>query len=148
MIDPPKNLRGLWKRPPFSVKANDENELEKILMKAIAEAKKAFGKSLGAGRSRIAFRWGDTVVKIPINDQGFWANFHESTTWEENKDCLARCGYHKELSLSLGVPVLVMEYLRITKESYEDLPDWVGFIDCGQVGYTKDGILKAYDWAP
>ena len=29
---------------------------------------------------------------------------------------------------------------------YESLPGWAGFIDCGQVGKTKDGRIVAYDF--
>lgn len=47
------------------------------------------------------------------------------------------------------IPVLFMERLNtdIWKEKrYKDFPDWVGYVDGGQVGYDRRGKLVAFDY--
>lgn len=47
-----------------------------------------------------------------------------------------------------GMDVLVMEKVDIHGVShlgYKDMPDWVGSVDCAQVGYDRNGRLVAYD---
>ena len=39
-----------------------------------------------------------------------------------------------------------MEYVEHADRFDNELPDWTGFVDCGQVGFTKKGELVAYDF--
>lgn len=44
------------------------------------------------------------------------------------------------------VDVVIMEKVTpVTGVGYKDLPDWAGYVDGAQVGYTRAGKLVAYD---
>lgn len=96
------------------------------------------------GRTRAVFDTQDgNVIKIPYTDEGFMANHREVTTsnTEDPYIPIAKC-QHEEKD---GVAVLVMEKVTPTKANYNEMPDWVMSVDCGQVGYLPDGRLVAYD---
>lgn len=44
------------------------------------------------------------------------------------------------------IPIIIMEKLNID-HPYKDLPDWANEYDCCQVGSTKSGKFKAYDYS-
>ena len=94
---------------------------------------------LGAGRGRVAFKHKNYVVKIPYTMEGIMFNRMEAYSYKKhNADGrFARCRMH-------GI-MLVMEYIEQIKD-HDDLPLWVSYIDCGQVGYTRTGKLVAYDY--
>ena len=94
---------------------------------------------LGSGRGRVAFRHKNYVVKIPYTTDGERFNRIEAHTYKNynTKGRLARCRMH-------GI-MLVMEYIEQIKD-HNDLPLWVSYIDCEQVGYTRTGKLVAYDY--
>lgn len=103
---------------------------------------------LGEGRHRAAFLTpsGNFVIKVPIDEMGFVDNFREYRMWRQidkwmPKEHLARCKLHQ----SSGI--LVMEAVDLAYEYPVDGTDWIGFIDCGQVGYNRRGRLVAYDYA-
>lgn len=102
---------------------------------------------LGVGRHRAVFALpGERyVLKVPIVEMGYFDNSRENRLcrrdgWLLRKQ-MARCRL-------LPSGLLVME--RVTEpheHERRDFPDWVGGVDCGQVGYTQDGRLVAYDFA-
>lgn len=103
---------------------------------------------LGEGRNRRVFLSpnGRYVVKVPKNDQGYWDNVSEHRAYRcggwLGKGRHARCRIHAESG------ILVME--RVRCESSPDVLDanqWTSAVDCGQVGWTHDGRLVAYDFA-
>lgn len=62
---------------------------------------------------------------------------------------VAECRMETDYSVvTEGMDVLVMEKVDIQGVShlgYKDMPDWVGSVDCAQVGYDRKGLLVAYD---
>jgi hypothetical protein len=105
---------------------------------------------VGEGRQRTAYltRTNKYVIKVPTDGYGELANSIEATDYRENrffgKEKLGRC--RTFFSKKLEKVCLIMEFITPALNR-EELPDWTSYIDCGQVGYNKDGILKAYDWA-
>lgn len=94
------------------------------------------------GRNRACFISKHCVLKFPLNDGGVADN-----DWEGS--CSGDI-YAVGKWLQIGEFVCVMqEKLTLIPEeafSYATLPDWVGSVDCGQVGYDKKGRLKAFDF--
>lgn len=102
------------------------------------------------GRTRAVFDMGDGhVIKVPLNGEGFMANRSEALTSasEDQFIPVAKCWQEDREEFPGGpVGVLIMEKVTpLEKVSYKELPDWVGYVDCGQVGYDKSGKLVAYD---
>ncbi len=130
---------------------NDDYNLRhpvKAAIKRLSETmKKLYGKPcLGGGR--MAFFNGDWVIKIPRNETGI------SDTYREHR-LFSQCGPNSDRMFPLakchivdnedGIPILYMEKVEYVPVSVE-LPGWTHFVDCSQVGYTKDGRLVAYDY--
>lgn len=102
------------------------------------------------GRTRAVFDRGDGyMIKVPLNGEGFMANRSESLTSASDDQFIpiAKCWQEDDTSLDKeGINVLIMEKVTpIGKIDYKALPNWVGYVDCAQVGHTKDGRLVAYD---
>lgn len=97
---------------------------------------------VGEGRHRIGFRRRNIVIKVPKTGIAEFQNFNEAKLSYDN-DNFARC---KSIEL-YGVVCCVMEYLIPIDENAVDLPDWVNWVDCKQVGFSRKGNLKAYDFA-
>lgn len=108
---------------------------------------RAFAKYrfLDQGTYRAVFRMnGDHVLKIPLNEAGVYCNDGEGSI----KDEIYARGRWIELD---GLVCVIQEYvedasLREIRLKLGSIPDWVSGIDCAQVGFTKGGILKAYDF--
>jgi hypothetical protein len=109
------------------------------------------GEYLGSGRNRRVFKHNNFVVKIPRNEDGYSDNMMEYYRYSKNKNLrknksgiqFARCRLMQQNCW------LVMEYVipLSYKESLERNIEWVGYIDCGQVGLAKDGHVVAYDYS-
>lgn len=103
------------------------------------------------GRNRNVFDMGNYVVKIPKNLDGFADNDWEGSISNANDDP-EEIRYARTRMVEVSeVPVVFMERVEhaSTAETIARLgfePDWVGSVDCGQVGFTRDGRLVAYDY--
>jgi hypothetical protein len=110
-------------------------------------------KYLSSGRHRDVYLLpgGKYVLKVPRNDAGVSDNYWEDAfdyhkdAWSKTVRVNARC------RLIPGTNLLVMEYVEPV--SYDEIesklgyiPKWVDFIDCQQVGFNRNGKLKAYDY--
>lgn len=118
------------------------------IVKHLHERYSKKGEALGGGRNRNVFalnsRW---VVKLPKNGDGCTDNDWEGSVSNVDDPHEDDVKYPKTRLVYVGdIPVLFMERVRYAEESYEELPDWVGFVDCGQVGYDWKGKLVAYDY--
>jgi hypothetical protein len=100
---------------------------------------------VGCGLYRAVFKMnGNHVLKFPLSESGEFCNDGEGShiaPW------LAR-GRWIQID---GLVCVVQEWvddadLGTIKSRLGHVPDWVGGIDCAQVGFTRDGILKAYDF--
>ena len=103
----------------------------------------SYGEPIGVGRYRTVFRDGDWVYKVPHDKEGWGmaSNDLEARPWStRDRRYYARC----ELVEIQGCIVLKMEYVEHVGRS--ERADWTWYIDCSQVGRTKDGRLVAYDW--
>lgn len=120
----------------------DDSYKEKSV-KAIQKFTSLYGTP-SIGRTRAVFDTNDGfVIKVPYVDEGFYANHAEVVT-SDTEDAyipIAECRHDEKE----GVSVLIMEKVSIARVDYKNMPDWVYSVDCGQVGYTKDGRLVAYD---
>ncbi len=105
-------------------------------------------KILGQGRNRVAYDNGDDVLKVPLNVQGCYDNESEYKQYTSGDSHLAKCTIEKIYvsNSKWKVPVLHMEKVD-TNLTLAEKPDWADFIDCYQVGRTKDGHIVAYDYA-
>lgn len=105
--------------------------------------------SLETSRTRAVFMDGDEVIKIPVTDEGIFASSNEmiaSEKYQEEPDGgyipMAKTDMYEENEVF---------YIRAERvdvlhfKSYNDVPYWVGMVDGGQVGYTKDKVLVAFD---
>lgn len=86
------------------------------------------------------------VVKVPFTMEGLDSNYSEAS-WSEK---YGKDGYIPIAEAFIetwdGLDVLIMERVTpLLRFSYKDVPDWVGSVDCGQVGYDSEGVLVAYD---
>ena len=120
-----------------------------LTLKYIRNYTKKYGVAQ-VGRTRAVFDRGDGyMIKVPLNGEGFMANWSESLTSESGDPFIpiAKCWQEDDNSIpGEGINVLVMEKVTpIGNISYKDLPDWVGYVDCAQVGHDKSGKLVAYD---
>lgn len=102
------------------------------------------------GRTRAVFDRGDGyMIKVPLNGEGFMANRSERLTSESDDTFIpiAKCWEEDDNSIpGEGISVLIMEKVTpIGNISYKELPNWVGYVDCAQVGHDRSGKLVAYD---
>lgn len=104
---------------------------------------------LGRGRNRLTYDMGDGwVVKIPLHMYGMEDNLTESKIYNETKDNPENyCVQYAECMIFTykDIPLLIMEKVEPITHYY-DFPDWADYVDCQQVGYTKDGKVVAYDY--
>lgn len=107
-----------------------------------------YGPPIGTGRDRHTFNRGDGyVLKLGHDSCGDEANLHEAFLF-------AKHGYHGKIPYAKchieymqGFPILIMEWVEHTDLPRKKLPRWVDSVDCQQVGYNKQGLLVAYDYA-
>lgn len=115
--------------------------IDKILGRLQAK----YGEPIGSGLSRIVFDTGKYVIKVPRDESCFNANYNEEFRGRRKlkNEIYTVCRiWHID-----KVPILWMEKVEILEKiDYDNLPDWIAFIDCGQVGYNKYGELVAYDY--
>lgn len=103
------------------------------------------------GTSRVTYVSKSTVFKVPISPDGFRYNDAEASlvsTDFVDAENLA----NTKLRFFQDIPVLVMENIdpadiQEIKSYFGKIPDWVYAIDMAQVGFSKNGTLKAYDYA-
>ena len=118
-----------------------ERILEDILDGLLKKATSLYGEPIEVGRHRAIFRDGDWVIKVPTRDSGIHACEEELRT---QGDCFAKTTREDLGEEFCGVTAVRMEFM--THRGWSEQPDWTWSIDCGQVGFTKDGRLVAYDW--
>jgi hypothetical protein len=111
---------------------------------------KAF-EYLGSGRHRAVWRHGKYVIKIPINENGIYDNWHERDTWKQYGES---GGCFKYARCRLLGNILIMEYASypgpLSDENgyipLQNCPEWAYSLDCHQVGYNQKGAIVAYDY--
>lgn len=112
-------------------------------------------KAVQQGRNRRVYIIGTYVIKVPLNLNGVTDNDWEGSVSNGPKPSEWDVIYpkHKRLAWYRGIPILFMEFVRpaLTKHITKRLgsvPKWVDRVDCGQVGFNKQGRLMAYDYGP
>jgi hypothetical protein len=100
---------------------------------------------IGWGRNRAVYDNGKTVVKVPMQQCGIDDNDFEAfeSYRYKNKPDINGIRYARCRLLKNGY--LVMEKLN-TAVTYDDGPEWMDYVDCGQVGIDRKGVFKAYDY--
>lgn len=96
-------------------------------------------------RTRTVLMYEKVVVKIPASEEGFLGNSMEYATHTDPEGIpVAPCRF---VDINDEVTVLVMDRVTPVQGAFNDksMPWWVGFVDCGQVGYLPNGELVAYD---
>lgn len=110
----------------------DRKTIEQDAEKALIRLTEKYGIP-ECGRNRATFISKHCVIKFPLND------------WEGSVSS-------PELAKGRWIKIddfvcVIQEKLKMVENfSYDTLPDWVGSIDGGQVGYDKKGRLKAFDF--
>jgi hypothetical protein len=94
------------------------------------------------GRNRATFISKNYVIKFPLNEDGENNNLSESNF---KSKITAKS---KFLNIS-GFYCTIQERLKNLEYpvDFEKLPQWTKKIDSGQVGFDKNGNIKAYDFA-
>ena len=136
------NTRRSINAPPLIPETN--KEFLKCVKQAIDHLTEIYGKPF-KGRHRIVFidHKNDEVLKVPSQyESGIAANFQELDIQGKH---LAKTKLDEQLSVRFGIPIIRMELVQ-EAGGRKNQPSWVNYIDCQQVGYTKDGRLVAYDW--
>lgn len=114
----------------------DEPKRDRAAEKIIKKLIKKYGEP-EVGTTRAAFIGRNFVFKFPINESGERANDWEGSCRDDI--------YAKGRWIKFENFICVMQE-RLTLAGDEPLPDWVNGIDGGQVGYDRNGNLKAYDF--
>lgn len=100
---------------------------------------------IGTGLYRIAFQVGDHVFKFPRDESGEYCNDGEGSVqgtifargkWIEWRGFV--CVMQEKLTMPTN-----NQFAHIRRRPRLD---WIGSIDGGQVGYDKQGRIKAYDF--
>lgn len=95
-------------------------------------------------RTRTVLMYPDKVVKIPTSDEGLLGNSMEYRTFNDPEGIpVAPCRFEVINDTSELVMDRVEPVIGAFKD--KDMPWWVGFVDCGQVGHLPNGELVAYD---
>ncbi len=114
-----------------------------------------YGEPIGIGAYRVVFDAGENVVKMPLDLEGESDNQKEYDIFKRHPmSHYAKC----EMVAIHGVKVLMMEKLTqlmrfktgLQAGVYDqaDLdPQWINKLDAGQVGISRDGQVKAYDYS-
>jgi hypothetical protein len=124
--------------------------------RAIHEAKKLY-PYLGSGRHRSVYDLQDGwVLKLPYCATGVRANEEEfdaytkmiaaGNVWGNYNPVYAQCS----LLVFHGVLAVRMEKVEVDIYGRQDMTreyGWIASVDCGQVGWTKDGRLVAFDYS-
>lgn len=102
------------------------------------------------GRTRAAFIGEATVIKIALNDEGFLDSGREiaaSEAYQRAPHEYIPMAHTKPKVTKDGVNYIVAEKVTPLTGAIADksMPWWVDYVDCGQVGHTKEGVLVAYD---
>jgi len=94
------------------------------------------------GRNRATFLSKYCCFKIPLNNDGETNNktedsFHSPITAKS------------KLLIIDGIVCLIQEKLTLVDYDYNksELTTWSHLIECGQIGYNRRGIVKAFDYA-
>lgn len=103
---------------------------------------------IGEGRNRRVYLLpsGKNVIKVPLNDDGIRDNCLEDHRFRLHRSKwypLARCRL-----LDFAKYYLIMEYTEPQYNLCElmKLHNWVGMVDCCQVGLTSKNKLVAFDY--
>ena len=125
----------------FSFCDEERNRAAKSLLARLA-SKYAY---VASGNYRAVFKLrGDRVLKLPLNEAGVFCNDCEASILDKT------CARGKWLEIE-GLICVMQEYvedatLSEIKARIGYIPDWVAGVDCAQVGFTRAGQLKAYDF--
>lgn len=148
MIQEVKNRKRLMEYIEGQMQEFAGDEYYDFTLNQIKLYTKKYGKPW-VGRTRAVFDRGDGyVIKVPINGEGYFSNSREVNGYQMEDPYIpvAECWHQDDYSITpKGVPTLIMEKVEHCKLDYRDMPDWVGSVDCAQVGYNKKGELVAYD---
>lgn len=135
----------------FGISIDIDEEYQNKILKICRELLEKTS-NIEVARTRVVFIFDEYVIKVPNSLDGFRANDWEgsvSTNCFDNTDTQ----YAKAELIEIDdIPLVKMEYVKYASEKdiLERLgfyPDWVSSIDCGQVGFNKDGLLVAFDFA-
>lgn len=100
---------------------------------------------VGCGIYRAVFKMnGNFVLKFPLSEAGEFCNDGEGST---SAPWLAKGRWIQIDDLVCVVQEWVEDAsLSAIKSRLGHIPDWVASVDSAQVGFTRDGVLKAYDF--
>ena len=115
---------------------------------------KVYGSGLtwiGSGRHRTVYKnpYTKSVIKIPSNVEGIFANIMEENFYHEYKtsgDKIPKAKCFLENDEDTGLPIIHMECIEPLKYG-DNYPYWAHFVDFNQVGYTDNGDIVAYDYS-
>lgn len=150
------NIKEYLKVIDSSEELSDDLRLKETVKNLIIKLSEKY-TFIGAGRNRAVFllKSGNFVVKIPVNYSGMTDNSYELNQKNETKKPVGNEMFFPAVrSVMLSdLNCLIVEKIEpVSEENYKKktgkrFPDWVGFIDCHQVGLNKDDILMPYDYA-
>nr|DAF93523.1 MAG TPA: hypothetical protein [Myoviridae sp. ctshb19] len=120
----------------------DNAELSVKAEQAMQVLARKYGRPMDSGRNRIVFSTGRFVLKFPRSLNGEADNNHEGCVQGPTK-ARSRCIEF------MGFACVMQERLQRIYQDVKrpkELPKWTDSVDCMQVGYDRQGRLKAYDY--
>jgi len=121
----------------------DNPELSAKADEALQILARKYGRPIDAGRNRLVFSTGrGFVLKFPRSLNGEADNNYEGRHRGPTKARSRRVEF-------MGFCCVMQERLQRLHHDVKrprNLPVWVDSVDCAQVGYDRQGRLKAYDY--
>lgn len=118
--------------------------LEHKRIETIRNLQLKYGKP-AYGRNRATFFSKKVVIKVPINPSGDNDNVWEARSYK-TESYYTRTRLVEINGLYCAMAEKIDRINPYSDEHRKSMPEWVNWIDCGQVGYDRKGRLKAYDF--
>ncbi len=118
---------------------------EKEMFSVLAELLTKY-EYVGHGLYRVALRMkGGYILKFPLSEDGEFCNDGEGS-WRHETFAKGRYVEYRGFVCVVQEPIEVLSPADIEARLGANLPDWTYSVDCCQVGFARDGSLKAYDF--
>lgn len=138
-------------RHSYHIDKGEFNRSGHRIIKGLHERFASRCREVFMGRNRNTFDMGRYVVKVPKNLCGFADNDWEGSVSNANNDPSVVRYARTRLAYVDEVLIVFMEKVEpatsaeiVARLGFE--PDWTNDVDGGQVGFTRDGRLVAYDY--
>ena len=108
---------------------------------------KKYGPPIGEGRNRIVWKLtGNFVIKVPKNTDGECDNFNEYHVRNHAEHATTKLYSIDDTTIAISEYLEPLDYDEALSLSNNNEYQWFKSIDGMQVGRSKNGDIKAYDY--